>query len=191
MVSDIITISNKGDQTEAALDQADKVAVYKELSKKSAIHLRLLTEEMLGLMRSITGADAGQFWIEDNEGTFELHLKVETFIDYEQREQLLSTSKSGKNEAARGIMGKIRTFFDPVDGMPVYMLPSSGMVGVDMTWSMRSYQNLLETHIEQKKEGAQEAWDELEKSVVSHVADDIKVSMVGRNVELVIYKKMA
>ena len=37
----------------------------------------------------------------------------------------------------------------------------------------------------------QEARDELEKSVVAHVADDVKVSIKGRVVEMIIYKKMA
>ena len=37
----------------------------------------------------------------------------------------------------------------------------------------------------------QEEWDELEKSVVAKVADDVKVSMRGRNVEMIIVKKIA
>jgi len=37
---------------------------------------------------------------------------------------------------------------------------------------------------------AKEAWDELEKSVVTHVADDIRVSIRNGNVEMVILKKM-
>jgi hypothetical protein len=42
----------------------------------------------------------------------------------------------------------------------------------------------------QQDEQAKEAYDELEKSVVTHVADEIKVSISGRDVEMVIYKKM-
>ena len=33
-------------------------------------------------------------------------------------------------------------------------------------------------------------WDELEKSVVTHVADDIKVSIRGQQVEMTILKKL-
>ena len=36
-----------------------------------------------------------------------------------------------------------------------------------------------------------EQWDELEKSVVSHIADDVLVSIRGYEVELVIIKKLA
>ena len=48
---------------EAALNQAEKVAAYKSLSPKNTLHLRLLTEEMMGMMRSITGETQGKFWI--------------------------------------------------------------------------------------------------------------------------------
>ena len=59
---------------EAALAQAEKVAAYKGLTGKNALHLRLLAEEMMGMMRSITGETEGKFWIEDESGEFRLHL---------------------------------------------------------------------------------------------------------------------
>ena len=37
---------------------------------------------------------------------------------------------------------------------------------------------------------AKEAWDELEKSVVAKVADDVKVAIRGRTVEMTIVKKL-
>ena len=55
MKTDIIAVSARGDRLEAALKQADKVAAYKDMPPKSALQLRLLTEEMMGMMRSITG----------------------------------------------------------------------------------------------------------------------------------------
>ena len=193
MKTDVITITNDGGQMDNALMQAEKMAVYKELSPKSALHLRLLTEEMLGMMRAITGPAEGSFWIEDVDDSFQLHLKMETHADHAQREKLLSASTSGKNEAARGIMGRIRTFFDPLDDY--YMVPMvpdmiPDGVSTDLFWSMRAYQEMVQAQLEQQQEGAAEAWDELEKSVVSHVADDVKVSIRDRDVEMVIFKKM-
>ena len=67
MKTDVITVSAKGQRMGAALEQVEKVAAYKELSQKDALHLRLLTEEMMGMMRSITGEPEGQFWIEDED----------------------------------------------------------------------------------------------------------------------------
>ena len=65
MKTDVISVSSRGSRMESALLQADQVAAYKGLSAKDALHLRLLAEEALGLMRSITGETDGLFWIED------------------------------------------------------------------------------------------------------------------------------
>ena len=56
---------------------------------------------------------------------------------------------------------------------------------------MMRYENALSARMEQHDAGAQEAWDELEKSVVKHVADDVKVSIRNGIVEMTIYKKLA
>ena len=37
--------------------------------------------------------------------------------------------------------------------------------------------------------GAREAWDELEKSIVANLADEVEIYIQGSHVELVIYKK--
>jgi len=58
-------------------------------------------------------------------------------------------------------------------------------------WSMEDYRNQLRQYRNQNAEGSQEAWDELEKSVVSRVADDVKVGILGRTVEMTIVKRMA
>ena len=195
MKSDVIIVTSKGAQTEAALKQIEKVAEYKDLSHKNALHLRLLTEEAMGLMRAITGNVEGKFWIEEDKDEFKLHLQVETDMDENQRKQLISASSSGQNEAAKGIMGKIRSFFEPEEGIPMFIdysmvdYPSSYPYYMD--WSLREYERQVQASMEKERKGAAEAWDELEKSVISHLADDVKVSIKGRNVEMTIYKKMA
>lgn len=50
MKTDVITVSSQGVQMASALNLAEKVAAYKELSGKNALHLRLLTEETMGMM---------------------------------------------------------------------------------------------------------------------------------------------
>ena len=190
MKSDVIWIKSDGDGMDAALLQAEKTASFVGIQGKDALHLRLLTEEMLGLMRSLTGTAEGRFWIETDKGLFKLHLAVETFMDFEQKQKLLASSTTGKNEAARGFMGRIRTFFDPIDGMPMFSNVSPDTMTSSMSWSMNAYQDVIMARMAQQDEQAKEAYDELEKSVVTHVADEIKVSISGRDVEMVIYKKM-
>lgn len=190
MKTDMIIISSGDDKINDALTMAEKVAAYKELSPKNALHLRLLTEEVMGMVRAITGDVEGKFWIEDDNNVFQIHLKVRTSIDEKQREQLISASKSGKNEATRGIMGKIRALFEPVEGIPMFYEMEYCDYG-DATWSMLAYREQLQKYIEKNSDGAREAWDELEKSVIFHIADDVKVSVYGRDVEMVVIKKMA
>ena len=195
MKSDVIIVTSKGAQTEAALKQIEKVAEYKDLSHKNALHLRLLTEEAMGLMRAITGNVEGKFWIEEDKDEFKLHLQVETDMDENQRKQLISASSSGQNEARKGIIGKILAFFEPEEGIPMFidysMVDYPGSYPYYMDWSLREYERQVQASMEKERKGAAEAWDELEKSVISHLADDVKVSIKGRNVEMTIYKKMA
>ncbi|MBQ7486315.1 MAG: hypothetical protein IJT77_02330, partial [Clostridia bacterium] len=112
MKTDTIVVSSSGACMEDALNQAELVGAYKHLSAKNILHLRLLTEEMMGMMRSITGEQSGQFWIEDDGTTFMLHLLVDTRMNTSKRENLLAASSSGKNESARGFMGRLMDFFD-------------------------------------------------------------------------------
>ena len=201
MKTDVIKVSNQGKQAEAALEQVDKVIAYKGLTGKNALHLRLLAEEMTGLMRSVTGVSEGLFWIEDEEDEYTLHLQVQARLTGEKRDQLLEVSSSGKNESAKGLMGRLRDFFDwgsdgdLYDGVSPLMIPDSYWCGtnpaLDWEWSMRRYEAALYPQVEKNDPAAQEAWDELEKSVVKHVADDVKVFIRNGVVELVILKKFA
>ncbi|MBR3109158.1 MAG: hypothetical protein IKH30_18535 [Clostridia bacterium] len=200
MKSDVIAVSSRGSQIETALNQVEKVAVYKGLSEKSAMHLRLLTEEMMGLIRSVTGEAEGKFWIEDQDGVYQLHLQVTTRMTSGKREQLLSTATSGKNESAKGLMGRLRDFFDrgadeDIAGFtsPLFLASASehsSTPTLDWEWSMLEYENALSARVRENDAEALEAWDELEKSVVARVADDVKVSIRGRTVEMTIIKKL-
>ena len=200
MKTDVIAVSSKGTRIETALAQAEKMAAYKGLPAKDALHLRLLTEEMMGLMRSLTGETEGEFWIEDEENEYRLHLRVHTRMDSGKRQQLLSAASSGKNESARGLMGRLRDFFDwgsdedLADFSSPLLMPDmfehSSSPMLDWEWSMKRYETALSTMAGQN-DAAREAWDELEKSVVKNVADDVKVSIRNGVVEMVILKKLA
>lgn len=191
MKSDVITVSSRRDCTGEVLSQAERVASYQGLSHKAALHLRLLAEEMMNMMRAITGDVDGAFWIENEGEQYELHLQTNTAVDFYTREKLLSASTSGKNEANRGLMGKIRAFFEPVEGAPIMLGFSPDDTGAEMVWTLRAYQQQIALAVQQNREGAAEKWDELEKSVVSHIADEVKVSIRSRRVEMTVYKKLA
>ena len=92
-------------------------------------------------------------------------------------------------------MGRLRDFFDQgadVPGLPLYhseMMAETTGTTLNWDWSMASYQDELRVQAV-RDEKAREMWDELEKSVVTHVADDVKVAIRGTQAELIIVKKM-
>ncbi len=200
MKSDVIHVTNEGEGFGEALAQADAVARFRALDRKSALHLRLLTEEMMGMMRALTGEREADFWIEDGEGSFGLHLQVRTPMNAEMRRKLLAASTSGENTAAKGVTGKIRDLFERFIEPENGSIPSDLLTGMDYAyagadfgtisiaaagiWSMNRYKAAV-------KEGRapEEDWDELEKSIVANIADDVRIGIAGPNVEMVIIKK--
>jgi len=204
MRSDIVNVTSSGDGTEEALRAAYDSASYRGLDKKKALHLRLLAEEMLGMVRQITGETEAEFWVESKGTSYELHLVAYPIVTGSMRKELLKVSSSGKNEAAKGFMGKLRDIFDRAlvsDDMgglsdyyahgivmpgeiadPVTYAVSSNMV----TWSMQKYKASIE---EAQDAAAKEEWDELEKSIVASIADEVRISITGSKVEMTVYKK--
>jgi len=191
MKSDVIQVSSREDRTDLVLEMTDQVADYHRLSEKNARYLRLLAEEMMGMMRAITGDVNGEFWIETKKaGQFELHLYATTKMDPLKRSRLLAASTSGKNEANRGFMGKIRAFFEPVEDLPLVLdMGPEGAVS-SLNWSMQAYQQRIKEYVDECRAGADQAWDELEQSVVAHLADEVKIRIEGFNVEMTVYKNM-
>lgn len=198
MKSDIIHVTNTGEGTEEALAQADACAVFKSLSKKDALHLRLLTEEMMSLVRALTGEKEADFWIEEENGNFRLNLKTLTIMNSKMREQLLKSSTSGKNTAAKGLLGKLRDLLErsmePADDTLTNYYPGGWMyAGTDPStismasadvWSFNQYRESVK-----KNSDALEEWDELEKSILAKIADEICVNIKNDMVLITIYKK--
>ena len=207
MKSDMVQVTNTDDGIEAALSAAAKSAEYRGLERKSALHLRLLAEETLGMVRQITGETEAEFWIESEGTSFEIHLVAHPIVTGSMKRELIKASSSGKNEAARGFMGKIREVFEKfllteeTGGKPDYtqgvMLmpdmamndPMTYMAAESMiSWSMNRYKEALEKE-KAESESAKEKWDELEKSIVANIADEIKIAVTDGKVEMIVYKK--
>lgn len=214
MQSDKISVTNTGEGMTAALDQAAAAAAYRGLTGKDALHIRLLAEEMLGMVRQITGETEAEFWVESREKNFELHLLAKPVMTGEMRRELLSVASSGRNAAAVGVMGKLRDIFerafdataindpaghvsyiaqglmysgtDTMDPMAYALNASLG--GEPMDWSMRKYKATVEQE-KAEDETAREEWDELEKSIIANIADEVTISIRSGKVEMITYKK--
>jgi hypothetical protein len=202
MKTKVTTVKSSGEGIAEALRQTELVAKSYDLSSKETLQLRLLAEEMTGMLSAIAGDVTADYWLEEENGRFSLHLSADTKMYIDKRNQLIALSTSGKNEASTGFMGKIRSLLDTLATPESEGLPSSLDLGMSpvmdggnanwmwhsmATWSMEAYKEALEKRKETEEE-AKEAWDELEKSIVANLADEVKVAVRGDNVELVIDK---
>lgn len=207
MKSDVIKVTNEGERIDLALQAASASAAYRGLEKKNTIRLQLLAEEMLGMIRQITGETEADFWVESEGKRFELHLTVRSLVTGKMRKELLKASTSGKNDAAKGFMGKVRDIIDnaltaeDISHQPEYymqglVMPSDADMNDPVvysvtagmaSWSLRSYKAAVGEESSHNAEAKAE-WDELEKSIVANIADEVKIYIAGSDVEMIVYK---
>ena len=208
MTTEEVYVKNDGSGFDSALKVVDDFVEGVKLTGRSALHVRLLAEEMLGMVNAISQDFKALFWVEGDHKECRLKLHASIDMDPSKRRELMSASSTGKNISARGIMGKIREMveisienYDDVGKLQMQygVSPVSyGMMGVDnemmnqavLSWSLKQYRDSI-SDSRDENEANEEAWDELEKSVVAKVADDVKVSIRGRSVEMILVKKMA
>ena len=202
MKSDVIHVSNTGSGVAEAVKQTELVANFKSLSKTDSIHLLLLTEEMMGMMKALTGEQEADFWIDDDNNNFRLHLKAKTEMNTEMRQNLLSASTSGENIAAKGVMGKLRDLFSrlvepseaPISdeyasGWAPDNLSTAQAAAVAKNYS-RAYSSVWSLNRYKASRQNGEEWDELEKSIIANIADEVEIGIAEGTVEMIVYKKV-
>ena len=207
MKSNICKLNKNLTCLESVLSEVEKVTAYNGLEDKKALRLRLLAEELCGMLPGLVENFSGDFWAENEVDNYELHVELKAEdMTIELRDELISVSKSGKNAAAKGVMGKIRAVaetmllaaFDPTLPPPVpagefydyngfnmgfgYIDPAIAVeTGYVYSWSLYSYKTAVE-------ENEEDAYAELERSIVAKLADDIIVGVRGNNVEIIVKK---
>ena len=204
MQTEKISIFATGNGRDQALELTEKTGAYCGLDHKSILRLRLLSEEIIELIRPFSSEMKGDFWLETNDNNVEIHLKTEIPMDLQTRNELLSVATSGKNSAAHGIIGKIREMIarvslpddpetkamsDQALGLMALGSQMGSYYGGAYSWSMSTYVSSINNSTAITDETAA-AKDDLEKSIVANIADEIKVNIVESDVEVVIYKSV-
>ena len=199
MKSNVCKIENGTKDLDAILRESEKVAVYNELTHKQTLQLRLLCEEIDGMLPRIIDDFNGDLWFEFEDGVGKVHISL-LFDEFtaKKKSELVAIAKNKKNASAVGIVGKIRSalenVFLEVDNITVsdlsvetrYLLGEyCDPVEYSCLWSLGQYRTTV------VKEEKSEEWDELEKSVIASVADDVVVGVKGKRADIVIVKKFA
>ena len=199
MKSNVCKIENGIKDLDAILKESEMVANYNGLSHKQALQLRLICEEMDGMLPKIIDNFDGEFWIDFEDGVCKVNAVV-NFAEFtaKKKQELINVSKSKKNAAATGIVGKIRSviedFFLDEEGAQTggvdtgfCHIPTQYSLGFHYSycWSLGEYKASV------KNEKREQASDELEKSIIASIADDVIVGVKGRQASIVIIKKFA
>lgn len=195
MKSNVCVIKKGGLGLETILAEVEKVTAYNGLPHKEALRLRLLAEELTGMLPELVKDFDGVFWMQNDGPAYELHVELSVEgMSREKKESLLTVAKSKKNAAATGFMGKIREIAqdmllcseDPGVSMASAAWQYSMDYGMDLHYT---YAWTLDRYIEKCKETKCEAdWDQLEKSIVAKLADDVLVGIRGKHVDIIIKK---
>ena len=109
MKSDVYRLEKNMTDFQRIPSEAERVASYNSLDERQSRRLRLLSEELIGMLPELLGFGRGEFWIENEGKRFELHVSVtpDSVLDLD-KDRILSVSSSGENVATKGIMNKIR-----------------------------------------------------------------------------------
>ena len=59
----------------------------------------------------------------------------------------------------------------------------------EFSWNMEEYRTEVKRKMDQNDKKSANACDELEKSILANIADDVSVKVNGNNVEIVVYRK--
>ena len=175
MKSEIINIDGTGNGFRAALDETARLAALSGLSAKEILQLRLCTEEMLSLVRGVTGEPKAAYSLSCEGKSFELHLTTNAVLDKEKRYQLISSSSSRRNEAAKGFLGKLRDAFEQA------MAAEADHTYFELPEHLAK--DVAGTYVDDPER------DRYELSILRRAADSVKIAIRGGVVDMTVAKR--
>ena len=119
MKSNICRIEKGNLDLDAILKESEKVAVYNELNDKQTLQLRLLCEEIDGMLPNIVNGFCGDFWIDFEDGECKINVSI-VFEEYSinKKKELIKIAKNKKMLLQKGFWVEfvlcLRTCFLPM-----------------------------------------------------------------------------
>ena len=165
------------------------------ITGKDFQHMNLLTEETLGMANQLLKDFDGEIWLETTPGGYDIILEADVHEG--------GNGMHAAEDAPEGFMAKIAEMlncsymFENVaeipenlaDALPDYMSDGSRETGNAPVWAgnwaLSAYRSNL------RASGSAVNLDELEKSIVANIADEVTIGIHGRRIRLVISKKVS
>ncbi len=172
--SEHIKIANLETKMDTAQELIENYIFDVGLKGKGALRLKLLSEEVLRLAKSIMGYGIMEFWVEGNSRVSYIYLTADNHMDKAKQDELISVSTTGENSMEQGFFGKLVSMF------------TMEAPGAEK-WSLKDYEEELR-HKKEEDKYSQEAWADLERSLVAKLADDIEVGINKDKIEMKVTK---
>ena len=113
MKSDVCKIENGTLDLALILKESEKVAVFNDLDAKQTLQLRLICEELDGMLPNIINDFTGDFWIDFEDGVCKVNAEINIAdLSADAKSELIKVSKNNKNAFAVGLVGKIRSVIE-------------------------------------------------------------------------------
>lgn len=207
MVSEKFMVNSDAGRMAAARYATDNFAWHAGLNRHDTLRLNLLVEETLGMVKAMVDDFYGRLWFSGDSEACEIHLEATANMDSDRKQELLSVSSSGKNAAAKGFMGMLGDVISralhnvgravdeaygesAVSGsvMAPAGLGTPDLYDLTPVWTLEQYRaNVEKGRLE--SDALEQAKEDLEKSIVANLADDVVVGVKGDHIELVISKR--
>lgn len=207
MVSDKFMVNSDAGRMAAARYATENFAWHAGLDRRATLRLSLLVEETLGMVKAMVDDFYGRIWFVGDADACEIHLEATASMDSDRKQELLSVSSTGRNAAARGFMGMlgdvisgalhnighaVDTAYGETAVSGSVMAPAGlgtpDMYDLTPVWTLQQYKaNVEKGRLE--GDALERAKEDLEKSVVANLADDVVVGVKGDRIELVIKKR--
>lgn len=191
MKSHVISFGKDERNLPLILEETARTAAYHGLNAKESLHLRLLAEEVCCMIDVLVQSFDGRFWLEGEERDLSLCVSLNTdSMNLELKQELIRTSTDGRNAAARSLSGKIRHVVEDLAMMnrgKTHNLYEEGTapeaLSYSSAWLFSSYRDELQNGPEPV------IWDELERSILARLADEITVGVSGRDVTVTVHRR--
>ena len=185
------TVRRNSDIREILMEFAEK----NRITGKAYSHLCLLAEETLGMASQMLRVYDGELWLEETAAGYEIILEA----DVHGKDGIEAVPSS----SPEGFMAKIAEMmncsfmFENISEMPedlASMLPDYMSYGIRKgkdehawagRWSLSAYRYNLRKQQEENPE-TDPALEELEKSIVAHLANEVTIGIHGHRIRLVI-----
>lgn len=196
MKTDTIHIKENGEGVSKALLAIEQAGIRQGFDARDARCLRLLSEETLELVAGITGHMDAEFLADIRDDEWEIRLTAKPTTASVKKAGLVALYMD-----PNGIANKIAVLFESsfedlikneeavnkigIRRVDENMMKEMGRTGDGFVWTLDSYEiSLFDSRSDKKDEN----WDEINRSIIASLSDEVRIFVFPENVELVILK---